>query len=227
MSRTTTPPLPGDCRRILVVGAGGFARELVDWFVEASPEADPMIRGHLAEEPGDESSRPAMRPLLGSPADFELRPGDYLLLGIGRPDVRRRVGESLLARGGRFLTTIHPTAIVTAGSSLGVGTVVCPYAIVSSAATIGRFVLMNYFSSVAHDSVVEDFSVLSPYAAVAGAAAVGQDCFLGMHATVAPGVTVGAGCRISSLSWARVDAPAGSLIHGNPPVVRPLVAPMR
>ena len=83
--------------------------------------------------------------------------------------------------------------------------------------------LVNYLASVAHDSVIEDFTVMSPYAAVSGNARVGSGAFLGMHASVAPGVTVGAGVRISSQSWARVDIPENSLVHGNPPVVSPLI----
>jgi len=222
-----SPPMadatPSDCERIIIVGAGGFGREVLQWARQTWPEHAGKIAGYLSSDPSKLDGHSTGLPILGSPDEFAPEPFDLLLLAIGIPRTRRQVVDTLQAKGGKFQTLIHPTAIVADNAKVGAGSVICPYSILSDGSVIGRLVLVNYLASVAHDSVIEDFTVMSPYAAVSGNARVGSGAFLGMHASVAPGVTVGAGVRISSHSWARVDIPENSLVHGNPPVVSPLI----
>jgi sugar O-acyltransferase (sialic acid O-acetyltransferase NeuD family) len=151
-------------------------------------------------------------------------PGDGLLLGIGIPGVRRRLAETLTVRGGRFLTLVHPTAIVAPSAVIGEGTILCPYAIVSAAATIGRGVLLNYHASVAHDASVGDYSALAPYATLGGFARVGADVFLGLHASIGPGRRVGDRSKVSANSAALADVPADTLVYGVPGRHGPLVS---
>lgn len=201
-----------DARRIFIVGAGGFGREVLAWARDAWPEAAAKVAGFLADERGECSSLP----IVESPASFASGPDDALVLAIGIPDVRRRVAESLLARGGRFLTLIHPTAIVAPSASIGPGSILCPYAIASDSTSLGRFTLLNYHASLGHDASTGDFSVLSPYATLGGGAHVGADVFMGLHASVAPGKSVGDSSKVSANSACLADVPAGSIVFGVP-----------
>ena len=153
-----------DARRIFIVGAGGFGREVLAWARNAWPEASAKVAGFLAEERG----MCCLLPIVASPASFAPGPDDALVLAIGIPDVRRRVAESLLARGGRFLTLIHPTAIVTASASIGGGSILCPYSIASDATTLGRFTILNYHASVAPGKSVGASSKVSANSACLG-----------------------------------------------------------
>ena len=220
-----TPPMaevtPDACERIIIVGAGGFGREVLQWARHAWPEHTGRIAGFLSEDPHALDGHAATLPILGSPADFELRPGDGLVLAIGIRGVRREVAERLAARGARFLTMIHPTAIVADTAVIGPGTVICPYAVVSDAVRLGRFVLVNYHASLGHDASAGDFAVLSPYATLGGGACVANDVFLGRHASVGPGKRLGAGSVVSSNSVALVDVPEGCLVYGVPGRVAP------
>ena len=215
--------LPDDCERIIIVGAGGFGREVLQWAGDAWPNRSNLIAGFLAEDidPKHDSRNPL--PIIAKPSAFKPRPGDYLILGIGIPTSRVRVTSTLLEKGCQFLTMVHPLAIVSPSASIAAGTIVCPNGVVSDSASIGRFVLINYFASVAHDAIVGDFTVMSPYTAIAGNAQVGRSVFFGIHSGVAPGVEVGEGSRISTHSWARTSVPSHSLVHGNPPVISPLL----
>ena len=231
-------------QRILIVGAGGFGREVLHWARDAWPEWHDRIAGFLGrsvsptptmragqlEHSADRSAQtrsPSVGDtglhILADPADYVPEPGDALLLAIGIPDVRRRVAEALAARGAEFLTLVHPTAVGAATATLGPGTIVCPQAVVSDSAATGRCVLVNYHASLAHDAVAGDYAVLSPYAALAGAARVGADAFLGLHASVGPGVVVGEQSKVAANSCALNDVPPESLVHGVPGRVTPLL----
>lgn len=219
---TATAP-PPDCERILFVGAGGFGREAVAWARDAWPDHVERFAGFLSDDPSRLDGHACDLSIVGSTASYVPSPADALVLAIGIPGVRRRIAESLAARGGRFLTLIHPTAIVAATAEIGPGSILCPYAIASDAARLGRFTLLNYHSSVAHDASTGDFAVLSPYAAISGGAKIGDDVFLGLHASVGPGVRIGDRSKVSANSCALATAGPDCLVHGVPGRISPLL----
>jgi sugar O-acyltransferase (sialic acid O-acetyltransferase NeuD family) len=216
---------PSDCERIIIVGAGGFGREVLQWARHAWPEHVHKLAGFVSADPTKLDGHAPSLSILATPNDFELRPTDGFVLGIGIPRIRRVVAEQLEARGARFLALIHPTAIVAETAHIGTGTVICPYAIVSDAVRLGRFMLVNYHASLAHDATACDFAVLSPYATLGGHAEIGADVFLGLHVSISPGKAVGARSIVSANSCVLTDAPADSIIFGVPGRIRPRVAP--
>lgn len=216
-------PPPPDCRRILIVGAGGFGREVLQWARDTWPDDVGRIAGFLSNDPARLDGHATGLRILGSPKDFEPQPTDGLLLAIGIPGVRREVAADLEARGARFLSLIHPTAIVAATAAIGTGAIICPYAVVSDKARVGPFGLINYHASLAHDASTGAFAVLSPYATLAGGAFVADDTFLGLHASVGPAVSVGLRSKVAANSCALSDVPADSLVHGVPGRIAPLV----
>lgn len=225
----TAPPAAHDRpaasrARIIVVGAGGLGREVLQWARDAWPEDAERIAGFLSADPGILQGHAAAPPIVGDPADFVPRPGDGFLLAIGIPGVRRRVAERLLARGAEFLSLVHPTAVVAATAAIGTGSIICPHAIVSDAARLDRFTLLNYHASVAHDAATGAFAVFSPYATLGGGASVGEDAFLGLHASVGPGIAVGERSKVAANSCALADVPPDSLVHGVPGRIAPLIA---
>lgn len=211
--------------RIVIVGAGGFGREVLQWARDAWPEDAARVAGFLSADSGILEGHAAAPPIVGNPDDFVPRPGDGFLLAIGIPGVRRRVAERLLARGAEFLSLIHPTAVVAATATIGAGSIICPHAVVSDCARLGNFTLVNYHASVAHDAITGDFAVLSPYATLGGRAGVGTDTFLGLHASVGPGVAVGERSKVAANSCALADVPPDSLVHGVPGRISPLISP--
>ena len=222
-----TPPMeevtPDACERILIVGAGGFGREVLQWARHAWPGHAQKIVGFLSDDPHAlDGHRPTLR-TLGSPDAFEPRPSDGLVLAIGIRGVRREVAERLAARGARFLTMIHPTAIVADTAVIGPGSVICPYAVVSDAVRLGRCVLVNYHASLGHDAAAGDYAVLSPYATLGGYAQVGADVFLAIHASVGPCIVLSDRCTVSANSSALTSAPADSIVFGVPGRVTPRV----
>ena len=215
--------VPSSVSRILLVGAGGFGREVLQWARDAWPEHAPRIGGFLSAERDRLERHDCPLNVIAAPDLYEPQPGDALLLAIGIPVVRRQVAESLRSRGAKFLTLIHPTAIVAPTAAIGEGSIVCPFAIVSDSARVGAFVLMNYHSSLGHDASAGDHAVLSPYATLGGNAHIGDDVFMGLHASVGPGRRIGARSKVSANSCALSDAPTESIIYGAPGRVGPLI----
>jgi sugar O-acyltransferase (sialic acid O-acetyltransferase NeuD family) len=215
--------LPSSIARVLVVGAGGFGREVLAWARAAWPGDASRIAGFLSADPDVLAGHACGLAVVGDPASYMPAAGDGFLLAIGIPAVRRRVAESLQARGADFLTLVHPTAIVAPTATIGPGSIICPHAIVSDSARLGRCVLVNYHASLGHDAAVGDYCVLSPYASLGGHARAAEDVFLGMHASIGPGRTVGARSKVSANSCALADVPPDRIVYGVPGRVGPLL----
>ncbi len=208
--------VPAECRRLFIVGAGGFGREVLQWAHDAWPDAVDRIAGLLSDDLNrlDGFSTPVT--IIGTVRDHEPQSGDFHLLAVGVSYVRRSIAESLAARGGRFATLVHPSAVVARSAHVGEGSIVCPGAVVSDASRLGACVLVNYHASLGHDASAGDYAVLSPYATLGGNASIADDVFLGLHASVGPGRRVGARSKVSANSCVLSDTPADSIVFGVP-----------
>lgn len=216
--------LPDRIRRVFIVGAGGFGREVYQWACDVWPAAIDRLVGFLSADAAVLKGRDFPIPIVADPLAVEPAPDEGFLLAIGIPHVRRTVAEALCARGAEFLTLVHPTAVVSRSAVIGSGSVICPFSVLSDGSRLGRFALVNYHSSLAHDAAAGDFAVLSPYATLGGGAEIGDDVFLGLHASVGPGKRIGPRSKVSANSAALCDAPADSLVYGVPGRVCPIVS---
>lgn len=214
---------PPEVRRVLVVGAGGFGREVVQWACDAWPEADGLIAGFLSDDLTRLNGFRSRRQILGTVKDHWPEEGTAYLLAIGVAYARRTVAEHLRKRGAMFVSLVHPSACVSETSSVGMGSIVCPNAVVSDSSKLGECVLVNYHASLGHEASAGAYAVLSPYATLGGAASIGDDVFLGLHASVGPGVSVGSRSKVSANSCALSPVPPDSLVYGVPGRISPRV----
>jgi sugar O-acyltransferase (sialic acid O-acetyltransferase NeuD family) len=174
------------------------------------------VKGFLDDNSAAASDRRLRAPLLGSIAAYVPQPGDLFVCAIGTPALRRSVSEKIKARGGRFTTLVHPTAIIAPGAELGEGTIICPLALVSVDTRLGEGVVVYYHSSVDHDVTVGPWSQISGHCDVAGGATLGTSVFLGSHAAILPRVRVGDGATVGAGAVVTRDVPAGVTVVGVP-----------
>jgi sugar O-acyltransferase (sialic acid O-acetyltransferase NeuD family) len=215
-TRSTGCFLPHDCRRLLIVGAGGFGREVLQWTRDTWPDHDGLLGGFLSDDPHRLDGFVTGLRIVSTVRAYEKQPGDYLILGIGVAYSRRIVAELLAAKGANFVTLVHPTAVVARSARVGEGSIICPGAIVSDSVKIGAYVLVNYHASLGHDASAGDFAVLSPYATLGGNAHIENDVFLGLHASVGPGIRVEARTKVSANSCVLSNSPSDALVFGVP-----------
>jgi sugar O-acyltransferase (sialic acid O-acetyltransferase NeuD family) len=185
--------------RYIIVGAGGFGRELalaVELQIAISGGELLGFLDDTVDPLGANASR--YPPILGPTRQFSHSAEYTLLLGVSDPAAKMSMVTEIEAKGGVFGTFIHPQALVMRTSSLGRGCIVCKQAGASADANIGDYVLLNSFSGVAHDCAIGNGTTMSSFVDVCGRATVGRQVFIGSHATILPGVDVGDGARIGA-----------------------------
>ena len=196
---------------LVLIGAGGFARELYAMLHDVFPATDYRVKGFLAQDEGGLRDHGIELPVLGDPEDYCPAQNDRLLLAIGAMPVRRRVIEALESKGGQVVSFVHPQAVVSPTAEIGLGAVIYPFAVVSNAARLEPHVHLNYYACVGHDCRVGTYSLFAPYATINGFVRLGVENYLSTHSSVAPGRTLGDRCKISANSACMQDAAANTM----------------
>lgn len=179
-------------KRLLIVGAGGFGREVFSWALHTNvKDRDWEVGGFLDSNPKALDGYGFKIGILGDPLAYTPLERDVLVCAIGNPAIRLRLCRDLKARGARFLTLIHPTAVIGLDCTIGEGCILCPGAILTTNVTLGNFVVLNVHSTVGHEAVIGDGCTLSGHADVTGNTTLGEGVFLGSHASVLPSAKVG------------------------------------
>jgi sugar O-acyltransferase (sialic acid O-acetyltransferase NeuD family) len=179
-------------RPLVIVGAGGFGREVVD-VVDAMNAAGPRFELLGFLDDGDVRQDLLRRigvPLLGATTLLERLDTDYVI-GIGAADPRRRI-DALAARWGRRAAVVrHPAATVGRDVELGDGVIVAAGARITTHIRLGRHVHININCTIGHDTVIHDHATLFGGVVVGGGCVIGEGATVGSGAVILPGVHIG------------------------------------
>lgn len=207
-------------RDIVIVGAGGFGREVYHWAHALLGSPNYRFKGFIDDHPDSEKISGNQLKILGAihpgKNQYDIQSTDRFIYAIGNIDNKRVIIDGLQRRGAKFITLVHPTAIVADTAMIGEGVVVCPFAMVSDHATISDFAMINCYASCAHDTRVGRYSILSPYATLNGYVELEEEVFLGTHASVVASRKIGHRTKISANSVAMTDVPPRSIVVGVP-----------
>ncbi|MBX3436700.1 MAG: acetyltransferase [Planctomycetaceae bacterium] len=185
--------------RLIIVGAGGFGREVYDWACAAAAAgADWTVEGFLDDNSSALEGFPMPAGILGSAATYEPQADERFVCAIGEPCIKLQIARGLQARGAQFTNVIHPTALVGRQNRLGVGLILCPYSVITTNVTVGDFVTLNLHGTIGHDAVIGDGCTLNNHTDVTGWVTLGEGVFLGSHASVLPHARVGDYARIGA-----------------------------
>ena len=202
---------------ILVLGAGGHARVLID----ACLLAGEALEGILDVDATRKGDRVLGVPVLGGEDLLDGRPADscWLLNGVGSTSVlrlRREVYERFAARGFRFTGVTHGAACMARDVECGAGVQIMAGAVVQTGTAIGANSIVNTRASVDHDCRIGAHCHIAPGATLAGNISVGAGTHVGAGAVVLQGVTIGVACVIAAGAVVIDDVPDGARVAGVP-----------
>lgn len=204
-------------KRLVIVGAGAFGRELAGW-VKTSPKfvATHGITQIVFIDDNPSPTVPLPAPVVGTITTYRPLPSDLLLCSVGDPKSRQDICQLLLQRGATFVTFVHDTVLIGGRAMLGAGTIICPQVILSTDINIGDQVHVNAACTVGHDVRIGSFSTLSSNCSLTGYVTVGSGVFLGTAVTIIPGKSIGDRTRIGAGSVVLRKLPADISAFGNP-----------
>lgn len=208
-------------KKILIVGAGGFGRELLQWIKDIN-EIKPTwrITGFLDDNPHALSGMDCDCDVVGTVAGWHPAADEEFALAIGNPRAKEKIVRMLKAKGAVFATVIHPTATVTDYSRYGEGLIMFPYAKISVNSRVGDFVTV-LSSGIGHDVVVGDYTTISGMCSIMPNVKIGRRVFLAANVAVTYDVAVGDDAYLGLGCIVLKDVAMGVKMFANPARIMP------
>jgi sugar O-acyltransferase (sialic acid O-acetyltransferase NeuD family) len=208
-------------RDLVIVGSGGFARETAQ-AVQALNDgggAGWRLLGYIDDDPARHGQRVDGLPVLGGREQVAQLPAASFVVCTGRPGnyvSRLRIVEELGLPPGRYATVIHPSAAVSASSSVGPGSVLLAHVTLTAAVRVGAHVAVMPNVTLTHDDVIGDFATIASGVNVGGGAHIRTAAYLGAGALIGEGATVGAFSLVGMGAIVRHDVPPCEVWIGAP-----------
>jgi sugar O-acyltransferase (sialic acid O-acetyltransferase NeuD family) len=206
-------------KKVFILGAGGFARETFDVYIDLGREND--VLGFL-----EENCQRKEEILNGKPIhdiyylnQFSKENRPLLIAAIGSTK-RRHLIEKLRNENYQFDMVIHPSAIYSRWVKIGEGSIITAGVIMTCQVDIGRHVILNLGARVGHDVKIGDYVTISPGSEIMGHVTIGDEVYVGVNATIIDGIKVGNGAIVAAGAVVIEDVPEMSLVAGVPAKVK-------
>ena len=181
----------GMTKRVVILGAGGFAREVADILRDLGTGGGLELLGFVDRDASRRGELLNDAYVLGTVGDLEHPAELFAVAGSGDLAIRKRQIAEIESAGMTPLTVVHPSVIMTPFVALGEGTIVCAGTILTNRVRVGEHVVLNLGVTVGHDVTIGNRCVVSPGVHISGEVEIGEGCSLGTGAVVLPGLHVG------------------------------------
>ncbi len=203
---------------MLIVGAKGFAKEVLEIFYQLKQLENIAFYDDVNENIGDflYDKFPIIKNIEAA-KEFFMKNGNEFTIAIGNPLLRYRLCNKFKTIGGKFVSSISPLAqIGNYEVKIVNGCNVLANAIFSNSTSLGKGCLIYYNVLIAHDCIVGDFVELSPGVTLLGNVQVGSFTQIGANSTVLPKVKIGKNVIVGAGSVVTKDIPDNCMVMGTP-----------
>lgn len=189
-----------------IFGSGGFSKEIL----QLALDLDINIKAFVGEIAGSIDSYEIL-----NETNFNPRNKFNAYIGIGSPQVRKKIVENLFCKFGeliQFPNLIHPSAQIMGlknnklfnSIQLGYGSIITPNCVITSHIKIGNFCQFNLNTTIGHDTIIGDYFTTAPGVHISGNNKIGNNVYFGTNSctkekiNVTDEVVVGAGATVVS-----------------------------
>jgi sugar O-acyltransferase (sialic acid O-acetyltransferase NeuD family) len=209
-----------DVKKLYIIGAGGFGRETAD-IVRAINGRRPTwdIAGYIDDDADKWGQVVNDIPVAGGIEFLRERNGGEdrprVVMAIGDPETKMKIAGKL-GDDIAWTNIIHPSALVSPYSAIGVGNIVQAQVFIGPNVRVGDHCCINFCSSVGHDATFENFVSVMSHCDITGYCALGEGAYMATSVAVIPNTKIGAGAFIGAGSVVLKDVRAGAKALGYP-----------
>lgn len=179
--------------KIVIVGAGGFGREVKMLIDQINLKEKKYEFIGYYDDGFKKGTVINFNEVLGSIEDLENI--DYkvnVVIAIGSPDIKRKLVEKLTNSNINFPTLIHPTVLIgNEFVSIGIGCIICASTIITCNIDIKDFVILNLMCTVGHDTVINSYSSFMPSVNISGEVVIHEEVYVGTGAKIINQLEIG------------------------------------
>ena len=203
---------------MLIIGAKGFARELLEIFHQKDETSNIVFYDDFSEDLPEKLF--GLFDIIRS----EERAKSYLLetdqrfvLGLGNPVLRESMARKFIGCGGQLTSVVSPKSVIGHFSNvIDLGCCIMTGAILTNEIKLGKGVLVNINCTIGHNSDIGSFCELCPGVNISGNVTIGDSCFIGTGASILPRITIGDNVKIGANAVVTKDLPSNVTVVGIP-----------
>lgn len=202
-------------RNLLIVGAGGFGREVLTYIEDDNPLFRP--KGFLDSRSGVLDKTPRSIGVIGDPLTYQPVEGDVFMAALGDPQARFKYTEVLRRIPGvDFATVVHARANVSRHAVIGSGCITGPHVGISVDVRIGDFTCIQEYTVIGHDAQIGDWCQINSHCTISGGVRIGNFVTIHPNCVITAGAVIGDGVKVAAGSVVYGRIPAGITVMGNP-----------
>lgn len=202
---------------LIIVGAGGFGRELLQWVKDINKiEKKWNIVGFIDDTENPLKDKCCDYKVVGRIVDWQPKDNQEFVVAIGDPVGKEKVVQLLKEKGAQFATVIHPTANISEFAKIGEGVVIYPNSVIGPDTAIGNHVTILTSTGIGHDAVIKEYTTISSFCDITGYVQIEKRVFIASRVSVIPKRKIGEGAYLGVGSVVIRNVRAGKHMFGNP-----------
>lgn len=138
------------------------------------------------------------------------------ICGIGDNQIRSKIVTYINHENLNWINAIHPSAIISVNSKIGIGCMIGPGVIIQPDVEIGNHVIINSNAVIEHDCKIDDFCHIAPGSILCGNVTIGEKTLVGAGSTIIPKIKVGSNVIIGAGSTVIRNIPSNVKVAGSP-----------
>jgi len=178
-------------KKIAIVGAGGFAREVLWLLTDLGLES--RVGGFFETDEIWKQRQVSGLPV-GPLSSLESSQWEAVL-AVGSPIVRKGLRDALPADMA-YPTLVHPSVQRSKRVELASGVVICAGTILTCDIVVSEHVHLNLATTVGHDCQLKPFVTTAPAVNISGACDIGELTYIGTNVALREGLRIAAGTTI-------------------------------
>lgn len=204
-------------KQLLIIGARGWGREVYDIAKDCiAAGMELKVKGFL-DDKSDALDGYENYPAITGPVEtYDVKPDDVFVCALGDVNYKKHYADIIESKGGKFISLIHPTAILGNNAHIGIGCVVGAYANLSSDTRIGDFVTFSIKAGMGHDSTIGDYSHIGGFTNISGFVTIGKMVTIHPCCNILPHKKIGDNAIIGTSSVVLTNVKIGKTVYGNP-----------
>lgn len=208
---------PPHMQQVLIIGASGHAKVIIDIFEKNKWEVVGLIDDNL-----NISEVILGYKVLGKvdeiPQIIQKIKTNNIFVAIGDNWIRQQVINKIKVKTSNieFVNAIHPSAEIGKNVTLGKGIAIMAGAIVNADSIIGNFAFINTNASAGHDTKMSNYSSLAPGVTVGGNTQIGEYSAISIGATIKEEIIIGKHCIIGAAALLLTNCEDNWIMYGVP-----------